>query len=180
VKFKIEIKLPSAKELIAGLSVQQVYPGLERAQESAAKAEQSLDRARRELGELERRVAELPARIHRGEVKASALTDTMRERDAKALLIVPADAALTKAKEHLAAEEKYAKLALDREFARREEQLQEAAAEMNPALLELGELANALSIARKEFVLIDWECSPKCCVITRINGAMRTLSGGAE
>jgi hypothetical protein len=185
-KHKIEIKLPSTEDLTAGLTLQQVYPDLERAQESVAKAEQSLDRARRELAERERRIVDLPAKIHRGEVKASALTDALRERDAAALLVLPAEQALQKARETVTSEEKYAKVALEREFERRWKPIEQAAAEVTALLTEIGERATALSkVQCPEGICCypSWPCSPECNasgIMQARTAAFASANGGSR
>lgn len=164
MKTKIPIDLPTREKLTAALTPREVHPALVRAEEAAAAAERKLESARRELVDRERSVAELPAKVSRGEIKATALTEALRERDAAALLIPHAESTLTKARERVVAEEKTAQLAVDHEYGKRADQLERAAADLAPALTELAELAAALAATRGPGVVlcIDWPCSPGC------------------
>jgi hypothetical protein len=164
MKKTLKIDLPDRKTLVAGLAPRDVHPALVQAEEATAKAEQALERRRQQLMVLERIVADLPARIHRGEVKANALTEALRERDAAALLVQPATDTLAKVRERVPTEEKNAKLAVVREIERRSEQLDQVAKDIIPVLEELRELAQALARAQGPgwFATLDWTCPPAC------------------
>lgn len=173
MKTKITIDLPSREDLLRGLEPRQVYQALVRAESDAAKAEQALERARPELAELERTVAELPARVQRGELKASALTDALRERDARARSILSCEASLAKARERLDLEQKTAAAAVQREIERRAEVLGRVAAELAPVLAELHTLSDQLAraanpLALGGFVDVDWPCAGRCDLERRI------------
>lgn len=160
---KISIELPT--KIAEGLTTRDLHPSLARSQQTASDVEQALERARRDLAERERVVASLPERITRGEVKASALTDALRDRDAAALLIPPAEVALAKARERVSAEEKNASRALEREIERRHHVLVKAAAEIAPILEELASMATALTQAESPTAIPcspEWPCSPAC------------------
>ncbi|MEO9187543.1 MAG: hypothetical protein ABI467_28870 [Kofleriaceae bacterium] len=159
---KLKIDLPARAELVAGLDARTCHPALVKAEQAVADAERALARCRAELAEHERLVGELPARVQRGEVKASALADGMRQRDGAALLVGAADDAFGKARVRQATEEKAGKLAADREFSRRVAVLEKAAAELSPVLEELSDLAAALASTQGPGVMlnVDWPASP--------------------
>jgi hypothetical protein len=140
-----------------------LHPALAAAELAATKAGRDVDRVRGDLAGLERKVSELPMFIQRGEARARDLADALRERDAAAMLVEPAQAALAKARDRVTAEEKAAKAALDREIGRRVELLEKAAAEISPYLEALGELAAALANTQGPGAIltsVTWPSSP--------------------
>lgn len=170
MKRTIKLDLPDRDQLTAGLTPRGVHLPLVRAEEAVAKLEQSLADRRRELADREQTVADLPARITRGEVAARALPEALRERDAAALLVAPAESSLVAARERVVAEEQRAQAAVTREFSARAEQLERAAADLGLGLAEISELAAALAAARGAGAIlssVDWQCSPRCSASSR-------------
>lgn len=171
MKKTIKIELPTAAELVAGLDLRHLHEPLTRAELAAGEAERKCTRVRSDLAALERDVATLPARIQAGEVAAGALVEGLRERDAAALLIGPAEIALAKARAGVTAEEGRARQALDAEVARRREVLEKTAAEIAPVLEELRELSLSLSKVLDRdavgFPAVSWPCDLSCDLRSR-------------
>ncbi|MDQ3299968.1 MAG: hypothetical protein M3619_25595 [Myxococcota bacterium] len=166
MKTTLKIDLDRTR-LLDGLTPRALHPPLVKAESAAERAAQALEQSRRELADRERVVAGLPARIQRGETKASALSEALRERDAAALLVEPAEAALESARARVVVEEKSAARALEREVERRTDLLERAAADLRPVLDEirqactdLGRVLCPTSIG----MVIDWPCSVACAV----------------
>jgi hypothetical protein len=159
---KLKIEFPTADEIARGLSPHEQHPKLAPAETAATEAEQALDHRRRDLAALEKRVAELPGEIQAGRTAASDLVETMRKRDAAALMIRGAEQALTKATEQLLVEQKAAKLAVDRERDKRTERLERIAAEISPILGELRASAFALvrDLGPGAIPSLSWPSSP--------------------
>ncbi len=171
---KIKLDLPTREKITAGLTSRELHAPLARAEQHASDAEQQLERRRSEFADHERIVAELPDRISRGEIKASALTDALRDRDASALLVAPVELALAAARDRIIVEERIAKSAVEREFVRRVELLEAAAAEVSPALVEINALSQALASAYGAGGIlgsVEWPDSPSTMA------QMRTLAG---
>ncbi len=145
MKIRITADIPDRTKLLAGLTPREAHPPLVRAEEAAAAAEQALERARRELAEHERICAAMPARVQAGQVRASALDDALRARDARALLVGSAEHALATARERVAAEERNAAVARSREIDRRMDALVRTENELAAALAEIDDLALALA-----------------------------------
>jgi hypothetical protein len=178
---KIKIELPTTDQLLHGLSPHEVHPPLVAARAAVVAAEHALGRKRAELADHEKTVAALPDRIQRGDLRTDVLTNGLRARDAAALVIGPAEAALAKARERLPVEERAAKQALEREVHRRLEQLERTAAELAPVLTTLNELSRALALvlaptAIGGFPSVDWPCATSCGV--NIRGVLLSQSGG--
>ncbi len=180
---KLKIELPTAADLVRGLTPDEQHPALPRARAAAAEAERALDARRLELADAERTVTELPAQIQAGRAPAKALPAAMTARDAAALLIAPAEQALARARAAIEPERKRAEQAVKAEFDRRASLLQRAVAEVAPVLEEINTLANALAGTldiHGAIVALDWPDSPVSRVHERVGaGAFTGLGQGS-
>ena len=148
MKIKLNTTLPTVEEITRGLTPHDVHPPLASAEKNVADRERDLEQRRKELAALERRVEQLPADIQAGRAPTGELIEAMRKRDAAAMLVAPAEKAVTAARDKLEAERRIAKGLVVQEFLRREAPLVAAAAELAPVLAEINRLAIALSKTR--------------------------------
>ena len=162
--------LPSVAALVAGLTLDEQHPPYVTAKTGSAEAERLCTRRRAELAALEKRVGELASQISRGEASTSVLVESMRQRDACALVLAQDEAALAKAQSRVATEQLAAKAAVDRERAKRAEVLFAAAAEVSPFLRDLlvctGALAKTIGIDGAMYP-ISWPDSPRAMMDVR-------------
>lgn len=136
--------LPTVEELTAELELTKVYPPLAKAQRATEKAERKLADCQAKLTALEKEVIALPARIQRGDAPSKRLMEAMRDRDAVAMMIEPAEREVRERKEQETAAHERALKARDDEIDKRIAVLVKAAETLAPYLARINELELAL------------------------------------
>lgn len=157
MKFRIEIELPSVDQITRGLR-----PPSVKAAQDAAEAERTLAERRKELVDRKRAADEMPERVRSGQASSAKLAEALQKRDAAVLKVQQAELALTQAKERAVVEARDAEAAHRLDIDRRLKPLEDAAAQIDPVLIKIRELAVELARAdgRGGMFAIDWTEPP--------------------
>lgn len=144
-KHKLVLNLPSAEELLVGLSLDEVHPALPEAKAKLLAAKDNLEELR--LAFDERRDAvevQLPAAIREGRATSDELVAAIAQQRSLAVKLTGAEHAVKLATRAADQEKDAAMRVLGDAVAARGEQLSAIVAELSPVLGELRKLDHAL------------------------------------
>lgn len=144
MKFRTIVELPTAEDVVAGLTLRDVHPGLADAEVAERHRAEDLEGLRVDLARAVADVDGMASRVQAGTEPVAALDRAIRERDALALRLAPAETALKAASASREKGEAKARERLRAEGARRNRQLEEAAEQVAPLLEALTSLELAL------------------------------------
>jgi hypothetical protein len=169
---KLKISL-DRDEILARLERLAEVALLRKAEEAFHARERDLAAAKSEHARFMRLVEEAPPRIRAGQAPASLLASLLRDRDAAALLLAPAEKAANEARARIVSATAAARAAKQQEAARLRRTLQRHADELAPVLEELAaidrDIVAALGTGGERSVnplcrvpgeRLAWPCSP--------------------
>ena len=165
MKFKIgTIDVPTAEEILDGLTKRGVYPRLVTAERAEAEAAQADEDARRRASDHARGAQHVADEAAVGRASEAQVAVALARSRASAALITAYAAALSEARACVEREREAARHAVREEAARRQKPLEKIAAELAPVLEQLraGELALELLMQREHLPSLDRVIWPTC------------------